>query len=226
MQISYFTKNNNVAIDRSQGEAVRAEPLFKILSTIPNVHYISHFFISFHFLSSPPSPSANMTSKNSQHPLSQCSDNIDIPLNQDLLSLIQLPNNILRHSQRISSNIDRRKCQPLRNTNINYSITLIELHPMQVLCLRCVFNIMPCIVGEDGGIARGEIKGARVARSDEDGCAGVARLEVQPFCSLRGGGGAGGWEISLGERMGGKGVRGWGSRLGASGVRASRLVQA
>lgn len=49
---------------------------------------------------------------------------------------------------------------------------------MQVLCLGCVFNIMPGIVGENGGVARGEIKGARVAQSDEDGCAGVAGLEV------------------------------------------------
>ena len=47
---------------------------------------------------------------------------------------------------------------------------------------------MPGIIGEDGCVARGEIKGARVAFPDEDGCAGVAGLEVQPFGGLRGGG--------------------------------------
>lgn len=91
------------------------------------------------------------------------SDNIDIPLDQNLLGLAQLLNNILRHSQSISSNIDRRECQPLRNTNINYPITLVKLQPMQVFRLGCVFNIMPGIVGEDSSVARGEIKCARVS---------------------------------------------------------------
>lgn len=59
---------------------------------------------------------------------------------------------------------------------------------MQVFRLGCVFDIMPGIIGEDGCVARGEIKGARVAFPDEDGCAGVAGLEVQPFGGLRGGG--------------------------------------
>lgn len=148
-------------------------------------------FFNFSSFSLPLPPPPLTLRVRTQLPISPRSDNIDIPLNQDLLSLTQLPNNILRHSQRVSRNIDRRNCQPLRNTNINYSITLIELQPMQVLCLGCVFNVMPRIVREGGGVARGEIKGARVARSNKDGCAGVAGLEVYPFGGLKMGGAGG-----------------------------------
>lgn len=120
---------------------------------VPSMDTRQHSFTGNPKKKNPPSP-----------PISpNWSDNIDIPLNQNLLFLTQILNNILRHSQRISSNIDRRKRQPLRKTNINYPITLVKLQPMQVFRLGCVFDIVPGIVGEDGGVARGKIKRARVS---------------------------------------------------------------
>ena len=42
------------------------------------------------------------------------------------------------------------------------------------------------VVGEDGGVAGGKVKGAAVAVSCEDGGAGVALVEVEPFFGLGG----------------------------------------
>lgn len=134
----------------------------RIISKVPVLH---HYTIDFPFIAAsfpliPPTSS---------------------PFNQQLFLLLQRIYHTPRNLQRIRHNIRWRQRQPLRQANIRHAITLINLNPHQLLRLTRVLHIMARIVREDGSIAGGEVEGARVGASNEDGGACVPGVEVQPF---------------------------------------------
>ena len=100
--------------------------------------------------------------------------------NQHLLPLLEILHHAQRQIEHLTHNITRRERQPLRQTNIRDPVRLIQLDPDEIRRPR-VLNIVAAVVREHRRVARLEVERARVAVADEDGRAGVASMEVQPF---------------------------------------------
>lgn len=76
-----------------------------------------------------------------------------------MLLLLQLLHHRNGNLERLRNDIGRSQCQPLREGNIRHSVRLIDLNPDQVFRLGRVFDVMPGVVWESGGVAGPEIEG-------------------------------------------------------------------
>lgn len=90
-------------------------------------------------------------------------------MHYDLLLLLQPLHNTDRNLEHIRNNIRRRERQPLRQTHIRHTLGFVNLNKRQVLCSRGVLDVVSRVIGENGGVARFEVEGARVGVAGEDG---------------------------------------------------------
>lgn len=131
--------------------------------------------------------------------------------NNQLLLLLEPLRNLKRDLQRLRHDPRRRQRQPLRQRDVNHAIAFVDFDPLQRLVRGRVLNVVARVIGEDGGVAGGEVEGAggglgfdglaergwvrgdgwmegwmvKTYVSDESGCAGGAGEEVEPFFRLR-----------------------------------------
>lgn len=77
-----------------------------------------------------------------------------------LLLLPQPPCNIHRNLQRRRHNFRRRQRQPLRQRDVHDAVGLVDFDPLQSFVEGGVFDVMACVVREDGGVAGGKVEGA------------------------------------------------------------------
>ena len=68
--------------------------------------------------------------------------------------------------------------------DIGDTVTLVDFNPDQGLGVGSVLDVVTAVVRENGSVTSAEIKGARLGSSEEDGGAGLALVEVEPFFGL------------------------------------------
>ena len=104
--------------------------------------------------------------------------------NDQLLLLLQTFNHILTDLQRTGHDIARCEGEPLRQTDINNSITLIQLDPDQCLILAGILDIVTAVIREDGSITSTELESPSVCTAQEGRGAGGTLGEEEPFFCL------------------------------------------
>lgn len=93
--------------------------------------------------------------------------------NNKLLLLLQVPHDIDRNLEDLGDNGCRGQSEPLGQRDVGDMVTLIQLEPLERLVLAGVLHVVTSIVGEDGGVSGGEVKGASRGAADEYGSACV-----------------------------------------------------
>ena len=109
-----------------------------------------------------------------------------LPLSTDdlLLHRLKLLHNTLINLQRTRHNIRRGQRKPLRQTDINNPIALVQLDPYQSLILRRILDIMTRVVGENGSVTSTEVKGSSIGTTKEHGGLSMPLSEIKPFFRL------------------------------------------
>jgi hypothetical protein len=91
-----------------------------------------------------------------------------LSLSDDQLLLLPQPlRNLKRNLQRLGHDPRRRESQPLRERNVYDAIALVDFDPLQRFVGGRVLDVVAGVVGEDGGVAGGEVEGAGCGLCEE-----------------------------------------------------------
>lgn len=125
-----------------------------------------------------------------------------MPLDKDLLVLLELFNKLNRDLKCLCDNIWRCKSKPLCQGNISNVVRLVDLNPDQIFSLGCVLDIMssllvsilnelrvaiehvPRIIREHGGVTSSEVERSSIGVTNEGSSSGSPLMEVKPLFSL------------------------------------------
>jgi hypothetical protein len=72
-------------------------------------------------------------------------------MHNNLLLLLQSQHDIHRNLKHIRHDIRRRERKPLSQRYISHALGFVYLNEREILRLRCVFNVMACILLEQSG---------------------------------------------------------------------------